>query len=90
MCKHLLVVSDNQPFAEEPSAANAVNVVLSCVEQAGVKRVVADVCPTWQPVGEAIKNPMARVEFYSFEELLSAVANHGATLVFHESMDSLL
>lgn len=90
MCKHLLVVGSSNMVAKSFLNADKATVVLSCVEQDGVKKVVADVCPANQPIEEAMQNPMSRMEFDSFEELLKSVKEYGAALVFHESMDSLL
>ena len=90
MCKHLLVVGSNSLVAKAFLNADKANVVLSCVEHGGVKKLVADVCPADQPVEEAMQNPMARMEFSSFSELLENVKDYGAALIFHESMDSLL
>lgn len=90
MCKHLLVVGNNRPFTRRFLKANDANVVLSCVEQDGVKKIVADVCPANQPIEEAMQNPMSRLEFDSFDELLKSVKDYGAAIVFHKSMDLLL
>ena len=90
MYKHLLVVSNGRPFTRKFLKADETNIVLSCVEHGGVKKIVADVCPADQPVEEAMQNPMARMEFSSFSELLENVKDYGAALIFHESMDSLL
>ena len=90
MYKHLLVVGGSTLVTKVLLNVDKATVVLRCVEQDGVKKVVADVCPANQPIEEAMQNPMSRMEFDSFEELLKSVKEYGAALVFHESMDSLL